>query len=55
MGQSEILLRVNPEISRALQQEERAILTEVERSLGVHILLQSDPEMHHERFDVVEV
>jgi ribonuclease G len=55
MGQSEILLRVNPEIARALQQEERAILTEVERSLGVHILLQSDPEMHHERFDVVEV
>jgi ribonuclease G len=55
MGQSEILLRVNPEIARALQQEERAILTEVERSLGVHILLQSDPEMHHERYDVVEV
>ena len=55
MGQSEILLRVNPEIARALQQEERAILTEVERSLSVHILLQSDPEMHHERFDVVEV
>jgi ribonuclease G len=55
IGQSEILLRVNPEIARALQQEERAILTEVERSLGVHVLLQSDPEMHHERFDVVEV
>jgi ribonuclease G len=55
MGQSEILLRVNPEIARALQQEERAILAELERSLGVHILLQSDPEMHHERFDVVEV
>ena len=55
IGQSELLLRVNPEIARALQQEERAILTEVERSLGVHILLQSDPEMHHERFDVVEV
>ncbi len=55
LGQSEVLLRVNPEISRALQQEERAILTELENTLGVHILLQSDPEMHHERFDVVEV
>jgi ribonuclease E len=55
VGQTEILLRVNPEISRALQQEERAILAELERSLGVHLLLQSDPEMHHERFDVVEV
>jgi ribonuclease G len=51
----ELLLRVHPEIARTLQQEERAILEEVERSLGVHILLQSDPELHHERFDVVEV
>ena len=55
MSQSEILLRVHPEIARALQQEERAILDELERSLGVRILLQSDPELHHERFDVVEV
>jgi ribonuclease G len=54
-GNSELLLRVHPEISRALQQEERAILDELERTLGVHILLQSDPELHHERFDVVEV
>ncbi|HEV2847286.1 MAG TPA: Rne/Rng family ribonuclease, partial [Thermoanaerobaculia bacterium] len=55
IGNGEILLRVHPEISRALQQEERAIFDELERSLGVHILVQSDPELHHERFDVVEV
>src|SRR5262245_34009936 len=53
--QPELLLRVHPEVSHALQQEERAILDELERSLGVRILLQSDPELHHERFDVVEV
>ncbi len=53
--QSEILLRVHPEVARALQQEERAILEELERLLGVGVLLQSDPELHHERFDVVEV
>jgi ribonuclease G len=51
----ELLLRVHPEVARALQQEERAILEELERSLAVTILLQSDPELHHERFDVVEV
>ena len=55
IGNSELLLRVHPEIARALQQEERAIFDELERSLGVHLLLQSDPELHHERFDVVEV
>jgi ribonuclease G len=54
-GSSELLLRVHPEIARALQQEERAIFDELERTLGVHILLQSAPELHHERFDVVEV
>src|SRR4051794_30231687 len=51
----ELLLRVHPEIARILQQEERAILDELERSLEVHILIQSDPELHHERFNVVEV
>jgi len=54
-GQAELLLRVHPEIARALQEEERAILAEIERSLGVSIMLQSDPALHHERFDVVEV
>jgi ribonuclease G len=53
--QSEILLRVHPEVARALQQEERAILEELERLLGVGVMLQGDPELHHERFDVVEV
>lgn len=52
---AELLLRVHPEVARALQQEERAILEELERSLRVRVLLQSDPELHHERFDVVEV
>lgn len=55
MGQGELLLRVHPEISRALQQEEKAILDELERTLGVRILIQGDAELHHERFDVVEV
>jgi ribonuclease G len=52
---AELLLRVHPEVARALQQEERAILEEAERSLGVKILLQSDPELHHERFAILEV
>jgi ribonuclease G len=54
-GRRELLLRVHPEVARALQQEERAILLELERQLGVTLLLQSDPAMHHERFDVLEV
>jgi ribonuclease G len=51
----ELLLRVHPDIARALQREERVVLEELERTLGVEILLQGDPSFHHERFDVDEV
>lgn len=54
-GGGDLLLRVHPEIARALQQEERAILDELERVLARPVLLQGDPELHHERFDVVEM
>jgi ribonuclease G len=53
--QAELLLRVHPEVAGALQGDESAILEEIERTLGTHLLLQSDPELHHERFDVTEV
>ena len=53
--ESELLLRVHPEVAGALQREEREILEEVERTLGVQVVLQADPEFHHERFDVSEV
>jgi len=51
----EVLLRVHPEVAQALQQEERAILDELEQTLSAHILLQSDASLHHERFDIVEM
>jgi len=50
----ELLLRVHPDVARALQGEERAILDELERELGVPVLLRGDPELHHERFDILE-
>jgi ribonuclease G len=54
-AEGEVLLRVHPEVARALQQEERAVLQELERSLGVEIVIQSDSSLHHERFDVVGI
>ena len=55
LGGGELLLRVHPEIARALQQEEREILDELKDVFGGRVLVQSDPEMHHERFDVSEI
>lgn len=54
-AEGELLLRVHPEVARALQEEERAVLQELERTLGVEIVLQSDASLHHERFDVVGI
>ncbi len=54
-GDREILLRVHPDVAGALQRIEQPILRELERELRAEILLQSDPGLHHERFDILEV
>lgn len=51
----EVLLRVHPEVARALKQEEREVLDELEAALGTTIILQSDPDLPAEVFDVQEV
>ncbi|MDI9630132.1 MAG: Rne/Rng family ribonuclease [Acidobacteriota bacterium] len=51
----ELLVRVHPEVARALQKEERAIVEELERALGVAVLVQGDGKLHHESFDILEV
>ena len=50
---NEIVLRVHPEVARALQQEERPILDELELALGAPVVLQSEPSLHHEQFEVL--
>jgi ribonuclease G len=54
-GAREVLVRLNPEVARALQHEQRAVVEELERQLGINVVLQADPAMHHERYDVLEV
>jgi ribonuclease G len=51
----QVLLRLHPDVARALQREERAIVSELESGLGITLVVQADPAMHHERFDVLEV
>jgi ribonuclease G len=50
-----VLLRVHPEVARALEGEERTILEEIERELGVRIVVHRDTELHQERFHIEEV
>jgi ribonuclease G len=55
IGSKELLLRVHPEVARALQREERVIVEELERELSVAILIQGDAKLHHTGFDILEV
>jgi ribonuclease G len=53
-GQS-LILRVNPDIARALRDEERAVFKDLKQSLGREIALRSDAQLHHEQFDLMAI
>ena len=53
-GQS-LVLRVNPDIARALRDEERAVFKDLKQSLGRDIALRPDPQLHHEQFDLMAI
>jgi ribonuclease G len=50
-----LLLRVNPDIARALKQEESAVLQDLRNSIGKDVTIKSDVQLHHEQFDVMAV
>jgi ribonuclease G len=49
-GSRQAMLRVNPEVARALRGPERDVLTEIEDYLG-SVDVTSDPRVHQEQFD----
>ena len=50
-----VLLRVNPDIAKALREEESAVMRDVERAVGRKVTVKPDPALHHEQFDVMAV
>jgi ribonuclease G len=50
-----ILLRVNPDIARALKEEENAVLRDLRQSLGKDVTVKADVQLHHEQFDLMAV
>jgi Rne/Rng family ribonuclease len=50
-----VVLRVNPDIARALKEEEQAVLRDLQESLGKSITIKPDAHLHHEQFDVMAV
>src|SRR5262245_23971104 len=50
-----LLLRVNPDIARALKEEESAVLRDLKQSIGKEVMVKADVHLHHEQFDVMAV
>ena len=53
MRGSPLLLRVNPDVARALAGEESGVLKELSDLVGTPVRVQGDPLLHQEQFDVV--
>jgi ribonuclease G len=50
-----LVLRVNPEIARALKDESRSIFKELEQAVGRPVTVRSDEQLHHEQFDLMAI
>ena len=48
-----VIVRVNPDIARALREEEPALLRDLQQSLGKPVTIKADVHLHHEQFDVM--
>jgi ribonuclease G len=48
-----VILRVNPDIARALKEEESGVLRDLQQTLGSAITIKPDTHLHHEQFDVM--
>jgi ribonuclease G len=48
-----VLLRVNPDIARALKEEESGVFREMQQILGKPITMKPDAHLHHEQFDLM--
>jgi ribonuclease G len=47
-----LTLRVNPEIAKALKTRESALIEELEQSRHKSVIIQSDPTLHWEQYDI---
>ena len=50
-----LLLRVNPDIARALKEEEQGVVKDLKQSIGKEVTIKADVHLHHEQFDVMAV
>jgi ribonuclease G len=49
---SDVMLRVNPEVAKALKANGARLLNELEELTKKTVIVKSDPALHQEQFDV---
>ncbi len=50
-----LVLRVNPEVARALREEGRGVFKELEATVGRSVTVRADEQLHHEQFDLMAI
>jgi ribonuclease G len=48
----EVMLRVHPDVAKVLKSHQNKFLEELEETLRRPVLVKSDPQLHHEKFDL---
>ncbi len=52
-GRAEVMVRVHPEVARALRESESAVVEEIRHLLKRDIAIKADPSLHIEHFNIV--
>ena len=48
----DVMLRVHPDVAKLLKSHQNKYLEELEEVLRRPVLVKSDPQLHHEKFDL---
>jgi Rne/Rng family ribonuclease len=52
-GNGEVMIRVHPDVARALRETESAVAQEIRTLVGRDVVIKSDPTLHVEHFNIV--
>jgi ribonuclease G len=52
LDHADVMLRVNPEVAKALKANNGKALTEMEELTKRTVIVKSDPALHQEQFDI---
>jgi Rne/Rng family ribonuclease len=52
-GRTEIMIRVHPDVARALRESEAAVVEEMRHLLKRDVVIKSDPSLHIEHFNII--